>query len=228
MPIFVRSLLNRLFPSRPQFKIESSADYWQQRYAAAGNSGAGSYGRLAEFKAEVLNRFVHDNAIGSVIELGCGDGNQLRLARYPAYLGLDVSQHSIDLCRAAFAGDATKRFALSGTQGAETAELTLSLDVIYHLVEDAVFESYMHELFDRATRFVIAYASDCEDAEGPVALGHVRHRKFTDWVAQTQSGRWQLVQRIPNRFPYVPKRKRDTSFADFYIFARSQTPSSAV
>ena len=32
-----------------------SEKYWEKRYIAGGNSGAGSYGKLAEFKAEVLN-----------------------------------------------------------------------------------------------------------------------------------------------------------------------------
>ena len=31
-----------------------SAKYWEQRYRTGGNSGAGSYCRLAEFKAEVV------------------------------------------------------------------------------------------------------------------------------------------------------------------------------
>jgi len=224
---FARSLLHRLFPARHQPKVASSAAYWEQRYAAAGTSGAGSYGRLAEFKAEVLNRFVRENAIASVIEFGCGDGNQLRLADYPAYLGLDVSQHSIDLCRAAFAGDASKRFALSAAPLTETADLTLSLDVIYHLVEDDVFDRYMHSLFDSATRFVIVYSSNRDEAETPGSSAHVRHRQFTDWIARTQADRWQLAQHIPNRFPFDPKRKRDTSFADFHIFARTTPAQTA-
>ncbi|HFK5799472.1 TPA: hypothetical protein ACG0L7_003353 [Enterobacter hormaechei subsp. oharae] len=52
-----------------------SAQYWDDRYRLAGNSGAGSYGRLADFKANVLNDFVAREKIGSVAEFGCGDGN---------------------------------------------------------------------------------------------------------------------------------------------------------
>lgn len=62
--------------------FRTSGDYWEQRYRQAGNSGAGSYGRLAEFKAEVLNEFVARHSIGSVVEFGSGDGNQLTLAKY--------------------------------------------------------------------------------------------------------------------------------------------------
>jgi len=76
-------------PERPDFA--NTGDYWQQRYARGGNSGDGSYGKLADFKAEVLNEAVKELGITSVIEFGCGDGNQLTLANYPAYTGVDTS-----------------------------------------------------------------------------------------------------------------------------------------
>ena len=46
----------------------TSADYWESRYRTGGTSGAGSYNRLAEFKARVLNEFVERNDIRSVVE----------------------------------------------------------------------------------------------------------------------------------------------------------------
>lgn len=69
-----------------------SSEYWERRYAAGHNSGAGSYGALAEFKADVINRFVARNSVQTVIEFGCGDGAQLELADYRHYVGYDVSE----------------------------------------------------------------------------------------------------------------------------------------
>src|SRR5262249_52775171 len=69
-------------------EFKSTGDYWDSRYRRGGNSGAGSYGRLAEFKAEAVNRFVRENHILSVVEFGCGDGAQLELAQYPRYTGM--------------------------------------------------------------------------------------------------------------------------------------------
>ena len=120
-----------------------SAPYWERRYVSGGNSGIGSYGKLAEFKARVVNDFVRENNITSIIEYGCGDGNQLRSADYPRYLGFDVSPAAVSKCQQIFAQDPTKQFRLISQYAGETAELTLSLDVIYHLVEDDVFDSYM-------------------------------------------------------------------------------------
>jgi SAM-dependent methyltransferase len=203
-----------------QEPFDSSADYWERRYAVGGDSGVGSYGLFADFKAEVLNEFVAQQQILSVIEFGCGDGNQLTLAKYPGYLGVDVSETAIAHCLKRFRNDPTKMFlSLSAYQG-EVADVSLSLDVIYHLVEDAVFESHMRTLFNAGTRYVIVYASDSDDNTHNGDL-HVRHRNFTRWV-RAALPEWNLLAHIPNRYPYVGDYKTG-SFADFFIYERKKT-----
>ena len=199
-------------------RFDGSSRYWDRRYAAGGNSGAGSYNRLAEFKADFLNRFVDEHGVGSVIEFGCGDGAQLRLASYPSYVGVDVSQTAVELCRGIFADDRSKTFWRSDElpPGAE-ADLALSLDVIYHLVEDPVFDGYMAQLFRSAGRFVIVYSSDM-DATWPAK--HVRHRRFTDWIGRNQP-RWRARSTVKNAYPYDPADPEHTSFADFHVFERA-------
>jgi hypothetical protein len=61
----------------------NSAGYWEKRYRRNGNSGSGSYGKLAEYKATVINGFVAANNIQQVMEFGCGDGNQLKQLHFP-------------------------------------------------------------------------------------------------------------------------------------------------
>lgn len=191
------------------------------RYRAGGHSGAGSYGRLAAFKADFLNALVRDNAIGSVIEFGCGDGSQLALLEVADYVGLDVAPAAVARCRARFAGQPGRDFRLMAERGGlAAAELGLSLDVVYHLVEDAVFADYMQALFDHAWRFVVVYASDT-DAEWPSA--HVRHRRFTAHVAQ-HFPEWQLAAVVPNIFPYDPQRPGHTSFAAFHVYRQAHEP----
>jgi len=197
------------------YRFEGSESYWNRRYLSGGNSGVGSYGKFAEFKAKILRDFVRENGIMSTIEFGCGDGNQLKIATYPQYLGFDVSPAAISTCQRMFDGDTAKKFRLVSEYAGERAELVLSLDVIYHLVEDDVFESYMHRLFESATRFVIIYSSNSDeslDDEAP----HVRHRKFTSWI-EANAPRWALAQHIPNKFPYEGDYRKG-SFADFYIY----------
>ncbi len=130
----------------------------------------------------MINKFVRDKRVQTVIEFGSGDGAQLQLADYPSYIGVDVSRTAISATQRRFADDASKRFVhTSEITSSDRAELALSLDVIYHLVEDDVFDSYMKQLFDAATKYVIVYSSnDARSWPDP----HVRHRRFTDWVEQ--------------------------------------------
>jgi len=201
--------------------FESSDAYWESRYAKGGDSGYGSYRRLAHFKAEFLNEFVKTNGVESVIEFGCGDGNQLSLAEYPRFIGLDVSRTILQKSSERFKDDDTKSFFVYDCKvfvdraGVFTADLALSLDVVYHLVEDETFEKYMSDLFGAALRFVIVYSSNT-DSRPDI---HVRHRVFTDWV-KAHASEWQLKEMVPNRHPFDPNSPEETSHADFYVFAK--------
>jgi hypothetical protein len=205
-------------PIRIRFARFHSPHYWDSRYANGGNSGSGSYGELAKFKASVINEFVIENRIASVIEFGCGDGNQLSLSKYPQYVGIDVSPTALKRCQDLFRGDPTKSFLLYGKIDSNVlqAELVLSLDVIYHLVEDDIYEKHMRDVFDTATRFVIIYS---DNEEAPRVVLHVRHRRFSDWIHENRPD-WRLYRHIPNRVPWEAETERG-SFADFWIYAKT-------
>lgn len=200
------------------FKVkpfQGSENYWIQRYNSGRNSGEGSYNELAEFKAEIINDFIKDNNVATIIEYGCGDGNQLRLAEYPSFIGFDVSLKAIELCRDIFQHDKTKRFRLMSEYKGETAQLTLSLDVLFHLVEDEIYYSYMERLFNSSERFVIIYSSDFDEEQ----KHHERRRQFTKWV-KANKPHWKLTHHIPNRFPYN-KKNEEGSLSDFYIYEKA-------
>ena len=78
--------------------VVDTKDYWEQRYNQGGNSGAGSYGDNAKFKADFINKLVKKHKIKDCIEFWCWDGNNLALSDIDGYLGLDVSKKAIDLC----------------------------------------------------------------------------------------------------------------------------------
>ena len=78
------------------------AGYWEKRYSSGRTSGAGSYNRLARFKASFINKFLNERQVLSVAEMGCGDGAQLGLMKYPKYLGLDISETAIEICKNKF------------------------------------------------------------------------------------------------------------------------------
>ncbi len=199
-----------------------SSNYWDNRYAGGGNSGLGSYGKLALFKNKIISGFCKENQISSMIEFGSGDGNQVSLLSAGIeYLGLDISPKAIKICKEKFKNTPSLKFLLfSGKKGFckrnnLSAPLTLSLDVIYHLIEDQVFENYMHELFTTSSKFVIIYSSDKEMEN---EAKHVRHRKFTEYV-KAQFPSFSLIQHIPNEYA-IEKGLDEESFADFFVYQR--------
>ena len=128
---------------------------------------------------------------------------------------MDVSPAALAKCSARFPDRQFVHYEQSGFL--PPADLTLSLDVIYHLVEDAVFEAMIQSLFTLARRFVLIYASNA-DVSWPAP--HVRHRAFTTHVAATQPD-WRLRAHVINPCPYDPARPNETSFADFFVYSRA-------
>ena len=222
-PLSVRNTLRTIvscFRSKKAFK---SADYWEQRYRVGGNLGSGSYGLLAGWKADFINDLVSKNAIERVLELGSGDGNQLSLARYPKYMGFDVSETSINRCKKRFSDRdwsfhvySPENFARLGNRF--RPQLVMSLDVIYHLIEDDVYSDHMKALFHLDSDFVVIYSSN---GNMTVQNAHVRDRRFTDWISIYAAG-WALTTKIENPYPWDPKHPDDTSFANFYLFQKRQ------
>ncbi|WP_216637168.1 class I SAM-dependent methyltransferase [Pontibacter akesuensis] len=202
--------------------FQGTDNYWEGRYNSGGNSGAGSYNRLAEFKADVLNSFVKNNQIQTVIEFGCGDGNQLTMLEYPFYIGLDISKTAVGICIDKFKADKTKSFYLYNSLAFVdnhkifNADVSLSIDVLYHLIEDELFEKYIFDLFNSSKQYVVIYSNDYDDRS---AL-HVRERKFTDYIEKNFS-QWKLKEVIKNKYPYDPKKSDQTSSADFFFYQKT-------
>jgi len=195
-----------------------SVAYWEQRYAGGGTSGLGSYGELAQFKANVLNKFVAEYSVRSVIEFGCGDGNQLALCHYPRYVGLDVSRSAITRCLERFRDDPSKSFFWYDSDcfvdrgRVFRADLVVSLDVLYHLVEDRIYNAYLRHLFAASDRWVVIYSTN-EDRVSREP--HVRHRRFADWVRH-----WQSDFRLHRIIPHTDGPSGST--ADFSIYERME------
>lgn len=202
----------------------NSAEYWENRYASGGNSGYGSYSHLGEFKADVINMFIKTHNIRDVIDYGVGDGNQLKLldiSNLSSFTGLDISPTTVDrLCRdyenisnikflCTYRLDFTKH----------CADMVMSCDVIYHLIEDSVYEDYMKNLFSMARKYVIIYAKD-EDIRH---CRHVRFRKFSDYISRNFP-EWTLKSHITNKYPQIilGRDNKTTSPSDFYIYTKLQ------
>lgn len=205
--------------SRPFRVLPSSQQYWEKRYARGRNSGTGSRGDEATFKSHVVNRLLVEHDIDSAVEFGCGDGYQLGLIAYPEYRGFDVSPSAVKRCREQYRGDSSKSFRVLSDYNAEKADLSLSLDVIYHLVEDHVFDQHMRLLFGSSRNLVAIYSTNYT-LPADQQPHHIRHRRFTDWIAQHEPD-WKLIERTEDSHDAVVSDGpvNDATVA-FHIFAR--------
>jgi SAM-dependent methyltransferase len=213
-----RKILKYIKKIKKNYEGFSSAIYWEARNANGGNSGYGSYGRLAEFKASTINKIISNYKIRSVVDLGCGDGNQLSLLVIKKYIGIDISRSAVKKCSQKFINDKNKQFfTWDYFKTTEiSADASLSLDVIFHLVEDEVFEAYMKQLFKSSNKYCIIYSSNDETLFDEAV--HVKHRKFTEWIVINKKD-WTLIDEIPNKYPYDgTKNSKDSSFSNFYIY----------
>lgn len=194
----------------------NSHRFWNVHYRLGGTSGPGSAGLLAAYKADFVNAFIKDHRVKSVTDFGCGDGNQLSLLKCPVYVGLDVSKYALIRCIRQFAGDNSKSFFLYSPslfvdkKGTFRSELTLSLDVIFHLVEDDIYEAYMDQLFDSAEKFVIIYSSNGTNSTGEP--GYTRHRGVVAWVA-VHKDLWEVVASPESPFSNM-------TMSSFFVFSR--------
>jgi len=196
---------------------ETGFDYklfWNDRYKDGGNSGLGSYGVLADFKAGVINEFMRNNFIDSAIEFGCGDGNQISSIDYPSYAGLDISEAAINLCKNRFKQDSSKKFFVfdpSGYKELELAEadLVVCLDVLYHILEEDDFTNTLDAIFRCSKKYVILYTMLHEPSNQVAA--HIKYRDIYSYT--NKYSQFEVFNVIDQKYP-------DLSAAAFIIFKK--------
>jgi len=202
----LKRVLNRLIGINIDYK-----SYWEERYSEGGTSGAGSYGVLAKFKADVINSFVKKHKAKSIIEFGCGDGNQLKYMKYKKYLGCDVARKSVEMCARMFKHDQTKSFLIYDprgfvNKGAFKADIVVCLDVLYHIIDDWEFKKTLQDIFSCSPKFVILYTNIKELKNRPGT--HIIYRPLMPYLAEFKNYTIDII--IKQKYPRL-------SLADFVI-----------
>jgi SAM-dependent methyltransferase len=167
--------------------------YWERRYKNGGNSGLGSYDIDAiNFKANYVNDIIKKNNIKSMVELGCGDGNQLKLFNgYKKYIGNDISITAVNSCKEIYKDDPTKEFEYDINKiMSVNYDMSLSLDVIYHLVEDSVFYRYIDDLFSMSD-IICLYTTNTDKLKGST---HIKHRDVEMYVNENYDS-YELIDK---------------------------------
>jgi hypothetical protein len=195
----------------------SSRKYWEDRYLRGATSGWGSYGTASRYKTAVINDFLERFKPSSAIEFGCGDGNQIKSINYKNYLGLDF-QPAVKICKELYKNNKNLNFDSVDNYTGQKADLTLSLDVIYHLVEDEVFRDYMNNLFNSSKKYVVVFTTDRNDIIG-TTVEHCFSRAVSPYIKQNFKNFVPLEFESANR-PKNFYKKNPFSDANFLFFER--------
>lgn len=195
-----------------------SNEYWEHRYKNDGTSGDGSYGKLATFKGKILDNFIKEHDVKSILDLGCGDGNQLKYYNTTNinYTGVDPSITIINKLKETYEDDKNKQFIVLDENINTKAELTMSCDVLFHLINFNIWEKHIDNLFNISTKYVIIYAYDVDQEWD----NHCKSRKFTDFIKNKYSN-WQLTKVIKNEYPlFEGCDDNEASMSDFYFYKK--------
>jgi SAM-dependent methyltransferase len=174
-------------------------NYWENRYKSGGDSGAGSYGEYAKHKAEIINDYINKYNIKTISDFGCGDGNQISLfTGYENYMGYDISSYALYLCHEKFKDNKKMSFC-SLISDLPEADLCLSLDVLYHIIDEKEYEEYLSLLFSKSKKHVLIFSSNHTDNKH--LLGKttcpIFHRKITEWIGEKHDN-FILVEEVEN------------------------------
>jgi len=188
----------------------STEEIWNNRYQNGGNSGAGSYNELYIFKRDIINDIINKNSIKSIIDFGCGDGNQIKEINTKNYIGIDIAETSIDICKMKYSNDSTKKFYTYNEIDNMNlqSDLTMSLDVLYHILEEERYVTYLKNLFSCSSKYALIYSNNYNGHMD----GHMYPKKFTDDI-ESMFPSWQLIEKINQKCPNI-------SSSDFYLYEK--------
>jgi SAM-dependent methyltransferase len=145
---------------REQFERIYATNLW-------GGSGEGSRPRHARGYAHFLARFLRENQIRSVLDLGCGDWQFSRYINWTGirYYGYDVVRSVIDRNQSLFGSPNISFHAYEGdlTQLPIT-DLLIVKDVLQHWSNQSVLDFLPH-----LKRYRMALITNCVDPEKPTA-----------------------------------------------------------
>ena len=184
-----RKIIREIFRSKITKRFINSSQYWEDRYYYGGNSGRGSYLEEANIKANFLNNTIQKFDLDYIVDIGCGDGNNLGLFKSPNYFGIDLSETIIKKNIRKFIRDKSKKFYLLKDNQIKIINeiksivnqnntIILSFDVIFHLVEDTVYKEHLDFINSTNANYCLVVSTD-KHVHYDYSKPHVRHRNYS-------------------------------------------------
>lgn len=204
------------FDNQPFYNQEvfDYKNYWNNRYLSGETSGEGSYGILAQFKADVINDIIDNNDFNTFVEFGCGDGNQLSLMKYKKYIGFDIADSAIKICKDKFNKDINKEFHCYVPENIKSynigkADMVVCLDVLYHIINEEDFVKTLDGIFNISDNYIVIYTIIKEPEQ--IFAKHIKYRNILEYTKKYLE--FKVVDIVYQKYP-------ELSLADFIIYKK--------
>eukprot|EP00933_Yihiella_yeosuensis_P034964 TRINITY_DN2845_c0_g1_i4.p1 TRINITY_DN2845_c0_g1~~TRINITY_DN2845_c0_g1_i4.p1 ORF type:complete len:204 (-),score=30.12 TRINITY_DN2845_c0_g1_i4:109-720(-) len=202
---------------------------------------------MYKFRTAALRRLIRELgeeqgvSMRSMLDLGVGDGCQFRmllpeLPMIQEYVGLDVSKTIVSILQDSLtSGDLLRGNSWQRPGGFSASfyhydgydvpaelfglrfDIVLSLQVVMHILADALFDAYMRLLFSFAGSYIIIHGDNEESPQE----NHVRGWRFTTWI-EKEAPEWDLIDRVPFE-QFCPTEVHDRKGDSLWVYARKRS-----
>lgn len=127
-------------------------EYWEERYSGGRTSGAGSVGKLREWKWKIIDGVV--GPLGGVVDVSCGDLSFWENRDCEKYIGIDVSETVISQDRVR---RPSWRFVCAPAEIKQNikGETVLCMDVLFHIMDDDKYDCILSNLVSYSTHWIV-------------------------------------------------------------------------
>lgn len=136
-------------------------NFWNRQYTEGRGSGPGSKGEMLQYKIDFLNKFIDKHSIKTMTDFGCGDGKLMSKLKIEddKYMGIDISEKAIDLCKIFRPKSHFKccPFPELNTIGAFVRDISICIDVLFHIIDIEELKLALTQIFDLSERYVVLY-----------------------------------------------------------------------
>ena len=205
--------------------LEDPINFWDSRHKSvnewqAGGDRALSVARNRAFYAHRLGLLVgildsyFNRDILRILDAGCGKGwlsEQLTSQGHDVH-GIDSSETAIKICKDHRQGEFTVS-RLGNFTSAELFDAVISMDVLFHILDDQEWEKSLLNLASLLTADGILIIAD-DPREQRYNLGdYIVHRSMSEYLSSLEPHGFNLVETLPLRFAGNPNK--------FLVFQRN-------
>lgn len=134
----------------------NNALFWNLRYAQCPElgSGVGSRGDVLDYKKRLLKYLTYDFKEKNIIDVGCGDLELTKEFDFKNYLGLDISEESLKICKNKRPDWKFENLSITDDSVKE-ADLVMCFDVLIHQSSLSDFKEMISSIVSKSQSRVI-------------------------------------------------------------------------